>query len=75
MVSFCVDLDTPAGASILAGTWLSFLPAVRRGDEGKAGPQARFLQPQLQPLPSLQGTIRWTAYSHPAKSKYARRLK
>lgn len=51
MVSFSVDLDTPAGASILAGTWLSFLPAVRRGDEGKAGPQARFLQPQLQPLP------------------------
>ena len=38
VVSFCVDLDTPAGPLILAGTQPSFLPAVRRGDEGEAGP-------------------------------------
>lgn len=49
MVSFCVDLDTPVGALILAGTRQSFLPAVRRGDEDEAGPQAWLLQPQLQP--------------------------
>ena len=44
---FHVDLDTPAGASILAGTRLSFLSAVRRGDEGEAGPRSWLLQPQL----------------------------
>lgn len=49
MVSFCVDLDAPVGALMLAGSRQSFLPAVRRGDEDEAGPQAWLLQPQLQP--------------------------
>lgn len=49
MVSCRVDLNTPSGALICTATPLSFLPAVRRGDEAEAGSQAWPLQPQLQP--------------------------
>lgn len=47
--SFHVDLNTPAKVLILSGARLNFLPVVRRGGEGEAGPPDWLLQPQLQP--------------------------